>query len=108
MLRLAADENFNHTITRGLLRRLPDLDLVRIHGQMTDADPFGQRRRCAVFALGQGLRHAGDGERPCAQFGVGHRRQESAVHPGGKSHQDPIHFHQRLTQPLKFCRIRHS
>ena len=30
MLRLAADENFNHNIVRGLLRRRPDLDIVRI------------------------------------------------------------------------------
>jgi len=30
MLRLAADENFNHDIVRGLLRRQPNLDLVRI------------------------------------------------------------------------------
>ncbi len=30
MLRLAADENFNADIVRGLLRRLPDLDVVRI------------------------------------------------------------------------------
>ena len=30
MLRLAADENFNHNIVRGLLRRKPDLDLVCI------------------------------------------------------------------------------
>ncbi len=30
MIRFAADENFNHTITRGLLRRRPDLDLVRV------------------------------------------------------------------------------
>ena len=30
MLRLAADENFNAGIVRGLLRRLPDLDIVRI------------------------------------------------------------------------------
>ncbi len=29
MLRLAADENFNGRIVRGLLRALPDLDLVR-------------------------------------------------------------------------------
>lgn len=28
MLRLAADENFNHDIVRGLLRRRPDLDIV--------------------------------------------------------------------------------
>lgn len=30
MLRLAADENFNSNIVRGLLRREPDLDIVRI------------------------------------------------------------------------------
>jgi hypothetical protein len=30
MLRLAADENFNNNIVRGLMRRKPDLDLVRV------------------------------------------------------------------------------
>lgn len=30
MLRLAADENFDGRIVRGLLRALPDLDLVRV------------------------------------------------------------------------------
>ena len=30
MLRLAADENFNNNIVRGLLRRQPDLDIVRV------------------------------------------------------------------------------
>ena len=30
MLRLLADENFKGEITRGLLRRKPDLDLVRV------------------------------------------------------------------------------
>jgi hypothetical protein len=30
MLRLAADENFNSDIVRGLLRRKPELDVVRI------------------------------------------------------------------------------
>ncbi len=30
MFPLAADENFNNTILRGLLRRLPDLDIVRV------------------------------------------------------------------------------
>ena len=30
MLRLAADENFNADIVRGLLWRLPDLDIVRV------------------------------------------------------------------------------
>lgn len=30
MLRLAADENFNNDLIRGLLRRKPDLDTVRV------------------------------------------------------------------------------
>ncbi len=30
MLRLAADENFNNDIVRGLVRRAPELDIVRI------------------------------------------------------------------------------
>ena len=30
MLRLAADENFNGDIVRGLLRRNPKLDIVRV------------------------------------------------------------------------------
>ena len=30
MLKLAADENFNNDIVRGLLRRRPTLDIVRI------------------------------------------------------------------------------
>jgi hypothetical protein len=30
MLRLVADENFNYDIVRGLLRRKPELDIVRI------------------------------------------------------------------------------
>jgi len=30
VLRLAADENFNNDILRGLLRRKPDLDIVRV------------------------------------------------------------------------------
>ena len=30
MLRLAADENFNNNVIRGLLRRVPALDIVRI------------------------------------------------------------------------------
>ena len=30
MLRLAADENFNGRILRGLQRRIPDLDVVRV------------------------------------------------------------------------------
>ena len=30
MLRLLADENLNHDLIRGVLRRMPSLDLVRI------------------------------------------------------------------------------
>lgn len=30
MLRFAADENFNNDIVRGLRRRLPELDLIRV------------------------------------------------------------------------------
>jgi len=30
MLQFAADENFNNDIVRGLLRRKPDLDIVRV------------------------------------------------------------------------------
>jgi predicted nuclease of predicted toxin-antitoxin system len=30
VIRFAADENFNHTITRGLLRRRPNLYVVRV------------------------------------------------------------------------------
>ena len=30
MLRFAADENFNGNVVRGLLRRLPTLDIVRV------------------------------------------------------------------------------
>ncbi len=30
MLRLLADENFNHDLVRGVLRRRPDADLVRV------------------------------------------------------------------------------
>jgi predicted nuclease of predicted toxin-antitoxin system len=31
MLRLAIDENFNHDILRGLIRRQPELDAIRVH-----------------------------------------------------------------------------
>jgi len=30
MLKFAADENFNNDILRGLLRKIPELDIVRI------------------------------------------------------------------------------
>ena len=37
MLRFAADENFNNDIVRGLLRRAPDLDIVRIKAMIAVA-----------------------------------------------------------------------
>lgn len=37
MLRLATDEDFNNRIVRGLLRRQPDLDILRVQ----DAGPAG-------------------------------------------------------------------
>lgn len=42
MLRLAADENFNNIIVRGLLRRRPDLDIVRVQdvGLSGASDPI--------------------------------------------------------------------
>jgi hypothetical protein len=41
MVRLAADENFNNDIIRGLHRRKPDLDIVRVQdaGLSGEADP---------------------------------------------------------------------
>jgi hypothetical protein len=30
MIRLAADENFNNDIVRGILRRAPEIDIVRV------------------------------------------------------------------------------
>jgi len=39
VLRFAADENFNNDILRGVLRRLPDLDIVRIQDtEIAEAD----------------------------------------------------------------------
>ncbi|MBV6391782.1 MAG: hypothetical protein KPEEDBHJ_00996 [Anaerolineales bacterium] len=41
MLFLVADENFNNTIVRGLLRVKPDLDIVRVQdaGLFSASDP---------------------------------------------------------------------
>lgn len=39
MLRFAVDENFNNDILRGVLRRLPDLDIIRIQDtEIAEAD----------------------------------------------------------------------
>jgi hypothetical protein len=42
MLRLAADENLNYNIVRGLLRRKPDVDIVRVQsaGLSGEDDPI--------------------------------------------------------------------
>lgn len=42
MLRLAADENFNNDVFRGLLRRMPDLDIIRVQdaGLSGASDPI--------------------------------------------------------------------
>lgn len=41
MIRLLTDENFNHDILRGLIRRVPDLDFVLVHdaGLTSQPDP---------------------------------------------------------------------
>lgn len=41
MLRLAADENFDNDLVRGLLRRRPELDIVRVQdvGLSGESDP---------------------------------------------------------------------
>ena len=51
MLRLAADENFNSDIVRGVLRQRPDLDIVRIQ----DAGLSGADDQTVLeWAAGQG------------------------------------------------------
>ena len=51
MLRLAADENFNSDIVRGVLRQRPDLDIVRIQDvALSGADD----RTVLEWAAGQG------------------------------------------------------
>lgn len=48
MLRFAADENFNNDIVRGLLRREPDLDIVRIQDvNLSGADDAPVLEWCA-------------------------------------------------------------
>jgi predicted nuclease of predicted toxin-antitoxin system len=41
MIRLAADENFNNDIVRGIVRRIPTIDIVRVQdvGLRTADDP---------------------------------------------------------------------
>lgn len=44
MLRFAADENFNADVVRGLRRRLPELDIVRVQDVSLSAPMI---RRCS-------------------------------------------------------------
>jgi len=57
VLRLAADENFNNNIVRGLLRRKPDLDIVRVQ----DAGLSGRSSssRCERFSAPSNRRPSG-------------------------------------------------
>jgi hypothetical protein len=54
MLRLAADENFNADVVRGLLRRFPNLDIVRVQDAgLSGADDLrssiGQRVKAGSY-----------------------------------------------------------
>ena len=46
MVALAADENFNHDILRGLLRRKPDLDMLRVQHASLSGQPLISSPRC--------------------------------------------------------------
>ncbi len=50
VLRFLADENFDNDIVRGLLRRLPDLDLVRVQDVGQDETPDPQLLEWAAQA----------------------------------------------------------
>ena len=68
MLRFAADENFNGDIVRGLLRRNPKLDIIRVQdvGLSGADDPFvlewaaGQRRIVVTHDISTLAKHALD------------------------------------------------
>jgi PemK-like, MazF-like toxin of type II toxin-antitoxin system len=47
MLKLLADENFDNTILRGLLRRQPDIDIIRVQ----DTELSGANDRIDWFML---------------------------------------------------------
>ncbi len=49
MIRLAADENFNNRIVRGLQRRLPNVDVLRVQdSEIAGADDPAVLEWCAV------------------------------------------------------------
>jgi predicted nuclease of predicted toxin-antitoxin system len=50
MLRLLADENFNHAIVRGMLRRLPALDVVTIQELILSGAPDPQVLEAAAHS----------------------------------------------------------
>jgi hypothetical protein len=68
VLRLAADENFNNDIVRGLVRRKPDVDIVRVQdaGLSGADDPAvlnwaaGQRRVLVTHDVSTLSKHAYD------------------------------------------------
>jgi hypothetical protein len=48
MVALAADENFNNDILRGLLRRKADLDMVRVQHAGLSGQPLISSPRCLL------------------------------------------------------------
>ena len=49
-MKFLADENFDNRIVRGLLRRLPDLDIVRVQDlEIAGADEEIRHYRCTCF-----------------------------------------------------------
>ena len=77
MLRLAADENFNGDMIRGLLRRSPSLDIVRVQ----DVGLSGQ----TILPFSNGLRFRGGSSlptaigRPCGQRRTAARAAKDAA-----------------------------
>lgn len=61
MIRFAADENLNDFIVRGLLRRRPDLDILRTRDTVDTVDTGVPHGRIAVLPM-LGSRHACDGK----------------------------------------------
>ncbi|WP_456427269.1 DUF5615 family PIN-like protein [Rhodocaloribacter sp.] len=68
MLRLAADENFNSNIVRGLLRRRPDLNILRVQdvGLAGADDPA-----ILSWAAGEGRTPGGAGKGVVFGAGIG-------------------------------------
>lgn len=55
MIKLAADEDFNNRILRGLLRRRPALDVVRVQDVLSREDRFDDKRILEWMARDQRL-----------------------------------------------------